>query len=71
VQAGSLHIHWSAGADWTRPDLDRLAARHLDEVGALITHAQSTRSRGFTPGDFPDAGLTQEQLDRFLGGLGE
>jgi hypothetical protein len=71
VHAGSLHIHWSAGAGWTRPDLDRLATRHLDEVSALITHAQSMRSRGFTPGDFPDAGLTQEQLDRFLGGLGE
>lgn len=67
---GSLRVLWTGNTEqYDRGTFDRLAQRFLDELRALITHALGARTSGFTPADFPDAGLSQETLDRLLEGL--
>ncbi|MGH7576692.1 MAG: condensation domain-containing protein [Longimicrobiales bacterium] len=71
LAGGSLRALWTGSTEqYDRETLDRLAERFLDELRALITHALGARTSGFTPSDFPDAGLSQESLDRLLEGLG-
>lgn len=67
VVDGSLRVLWTGSSEqYDRGTFDRLAERFLDELRALITHAFSAHTSGFTPADFPDAGLSQEALDRLL-----
>ncbi|MGH7503315.1 MAG: condensation domain-containing protein [Longimicrobiales bacterium] len=71
IASGSLIAHWTASSEqYDRGTVERLATRFIDELRALIAHALDPRTSGFTPGDFPDAGLSQDALDRFLRGLG-
>jgi len=43
-----------------------LAERSIAALRSLIAHCQSPDAGGYTPSDFPLAGLTQSQLDRLL-----
>ncbi len=47
--------------------VERLAARFVDEIAALVAHCRMPEAGGFTPSDFPLAGLDQAALDRLLG----
>ncbi|MFP5285589.1 MAG: condensation domain-containing protein, partial [Thermoanaerobaculia bacterium] len=44
----------------------RLAAGFREELEALVEHCLSPEAGGFTPSDFPLAGLDQETIDRFF-----
>jgi non-ribosomal peptide synthase protein (TIGR01720 family) len=46
--------------------VERLAAGFLEALRALIAHCQSPTAGGYTPSDFPDVELSQEQLDQIL-----
>ncbi|PYQ55777.1 MAG: non-ribosomal peptide synthetase, partial [Acidobacteria bacterium] len=46
---------------------ERLARGFVAEIAALVEHCLSPGAGGFTPSDFPLAGLDQEALDRLLG----
>jgi non-ribosomal peptide synthase protein (TIGR01720 family) len=71
IAGGTLHVHWTASsAQYHRATLERLTEQFLDELAAVIAHALTARTSGFTPADFPNAGLSQDALDRFLEGLG-
>jgi hypothetical protein len=37
----------------------------------LIVHCQSPGARGFTPSDFPQMELSQQELDELITALGE
>jgi amino acid adenylation domain-containing protein/non-ribosomal peptide synthase protein (TIGR01720 family) len=53
-------------AETARGLLDRMA----DALRRLVVHCQSAAAGGYTPSDFPGAGLNQEELDRVIAGLG-
>ncbi len=52
-------------AETARRLLDRMA----DALRRLVLHCQSAGAGGYTPSDFADAGLGQEELDRLIAGL--
>ncbi|MBN3958479.1 non-ribosomal peptide synthetase [Nostoc sp. NMS8] len=59
--------------DWTysekihqRSTIERLAQEFLKALQVLVTHCQSPEVRVYTPSDFPEAELSQQDLERFL-----
>jgi amino acid adenylation domain-containing protein/non-ribosomal peptide synthase protein (TIGR01720 family) len=56
-----------------RSTIEWLAGELLAAIRELIDHCLSSEAGGFTPSDFPEAGLSQDQLDQLvsrLGGIG-
>ncbi len=51
--------------------IERVAARFAEALRALLAHCLSPEAGGYTPSDFPDANLTQEELDIVLETLDE
>jgi hypothetical protein len=43
-----------------------LAQGFIEALHALIMHCQSPTAGGYTPADFPDIELSQEELDQVL-----
>ncbi|HWM94192.1 MAG TPA: amino acid adenylation domain-containing protein [Thermoanaerobaculia bacterium] len=70
LEGGLLRADWSSGSHQRREDLEKLAARFADSLGALVRHCQSPEAGGFTPSDFPVSGLDQADLDQLLAELG-
>lgn len=71
VRDGRLEVHWTHGTEvHGEATVADLADRFLDELRTLIAHCAEPGAGGYTPSDFPESGLSQEELDRFLGGLG-
>jgi non-ribosomal peptide synthase protein (TIGR01720 family) len=65
-----LQLHWSYSTEiHRRATIEQLAQRHLEALRTLVFHCSSPGTGGYTPSDFPEAGLNQEELDRFLDGL--
>ncbi|MCP4659863.1 MAG: amino acid adenylation domain-containing protein, partial [bacterium] len=50
-----------------RTTIAKLAHSFREELQALIDHCRSPRASGYTPSDFPLAGLAPEQLDQWVG----
>ena len=48
-----------------------LANNYISALKAIIAHCTAPGSGGFTPSDFPDADLSQSELDAFIGQLTE
>jgi hypothetical protein len=46
-----------------------MADAHISTLQSLIAHCLGEDVGGFTPSDFPVAGLGQDELDDFLDGL--
>ncbi|HLL46198.1 MAG TPA: condensation domain-containing protein, partial [Longimicrobiaceae bacterium] len=61
-----LRIEYAAGT-YRRETLERLAAWYLEELRGLVAHCSSAEAGGYTPSDFPLAGLDQAAVDRLLG----
>jgi non-ribosomal peptide synthase protein (TIGR01720 family) len=53
-----------------RITIEELASYFTESMRALIDHCQSPQAGGYTPSDFPDANLTQEQLERIIAQVG-
>jgi non-ribosomal peptide synthase protein (TIGR01720 family) len=67
VVGGQLQMGWSYSERLhQRATVERLAAGFLEALRALIAHCQSPTAGGYTPSDFPDVELSQEQLDQIL-----
>jgi non-ribosomal peptide synthase protein (TIGR01720 family) len=67
TDGGRLELHWGySRAIHDRATIERLARGHLEAVRALIAHCLSPDAGGYTPSDFPSAGLSQGELDRFV-----
>ncbi len=68
VVGGRLSLAlWYGGAVFRRETMERLAGWYAEELRALIAHCREARGGGYTPGDFPLAGLDQGALDALLG----
>ncbi len=64
-----LRVNWTYDPGRHLPaTAERLANGFLAELAALVAHCLSPEAGGFTPSDFPLAGLDQAALDRLPGG---
>jgi amino acid adenylation domain-containing protein/non-ribosomal peptide synthase protein (TIGR01720 family) len=67
VSGGRLRLYWSYSRNLHAPaTIEHLADEYVEELRALIAHCVSPEAGGFTPSDFPDADLTQQELDDLL-----
>ena len=68
VQGGRLEveIEYAQGVH-RRETVERLAEDFGGELRGLIAHCRAAEAGGYTPGDFPLAGLSQAELDGLLG----
>jgi amino acid adenylation domain-containing protein/non-ribosomal peptide synthase protein (TIGR01720 family) len=65
VYDGELTLDWTFSREMFREDtVQRLASAYEQALKEVIEHCLDETSQGVTPGDFPLAGLTQQQLDR-------
>jgi non-ribosomal peptide synthase protein (TIGR01720 family) len=65
-----LQFHWTYSVNLHgTATIERIAASCVEILRELIRHCVSPDAGGYTPSDFPEAGLDQEELDQFLGRL--
>jgi non-ribosomal peptide synthase protein (TIGR01720 family) len=70
VVEGQLRVDWTyAEALYTRSTVERLADGFLEALESLIDHCLDPNAGGYTPSDFPEAGLSQEELDKLVSRL--
>jgi non-ribosomal peptide synthase protein (TIGR01720 family) len=70
VTEGRLHMNWAYSANiHQHRTIERLADGFMEALRVMITHCQSSGAGGFTPSDFPKAGLNQKDLDKFIAKL--
>src|SRR5581483_1174646 len=68
ISGGQLQLSWSFSRQIYRPQTIRqVASAVMGALRALIAHCQLPEARGYTPSDFPLAGLSQQELDAVLG----
>ncbi|HYO12017.1 MAG TPA: amino acid adenylation domain-containing protein, partial [Thermoanaerobaculia bacterium] len=68
VLGGRLHASWAFDASRFREEaMSTLARGFAEALAGLVEHCLSPEAGGFTPSDFPLAGLDQEGLDVLLG----
>ncbi|WP_150048085.1 non-ribosomal peptide synthetase [Methylomonas rhizoryzae] len=64
IQSGQLHLSWRYSRErYRRATLERWADRYQTHLQTLIAHCRRADVGGYTPSDFPLAGLDQVQLD--------
>jgi non-ribosomal peptide synthase protein (TIGR01720 family) len=67
VVEGQLHLEWTYSTHiHRRATVERLARGCLEALEALIAHCQSPEAGGFTASDFPDAELSQGELEELI-----
>jgi non-ribosomal peptide synthase protein (TIGR01720 family) len=72
ITAGRLHLVWTYSENiHRRSTIERLANDFITALRALISHTQSPEAGGYTPSDFPEANLSQAELDDLLAELSE
>jgi non-ribosomal peptide synthase protein (TIGR01720 family) len=70
VMGGELRLVWTYSENVHRPEtIERLAQWYLESLRGLINYCLNSEAGGFTPSDFPDAELNQEDLDELLNEL--
>ena len=70
VADGSLTIRWQYGASmFTDTTIEQLASSMRADLESLIDHCLSKGAGGYTPSDFPDIDLDQDDLDQLLDSL--
>jgi non-ribosomal peptide synthase protein (TIGR01720 family) len=71
VSSGRLELSFSYGSKLHRREtVERLAQSYLEALRSLIAHCRSPEAGGYTPSDFADVSLSQDQLDSILSELG-
>jgi non-ribosomal peptide synthase protein (TIGR01720 family) len=70
VAEGKLQLDWTYSENLhQRATVERLAQRFLEALKSLIAHCQSPEAGGYTPSDFPEAELSQEELEELVAKL--
>ena len=71
VVDGRLRMSFWFGGDVFRQEtIDRLAEAFERSLTEIIEHCRHPEAGGFTPSDFPEAGLDQDALDALMARLG-
>ena len=71
VSAGELRLEWTYSENvHLRETVERLAQNYLHELRELIAQSRSTDEMSYSPSDFPNAKLSQEDLNKVLARLG-
>lgn len=71
VAQGRLHMTYLYSENLhAQTTIETLAAGFVDSLHEIIRHCQAPEAGGYTPSDFPEAKVNQEQLDRLLARLG-
>ena len=69
VQGGQLQLAWRFSTAFHHEKTIRgLAEELLKQLTRVIEHCANSANRGYTPSDFPLAGLTQQQVDVLFAG---
>jgi non-ribosomal peptide synthase protein (TIGR01720 family) len=72
VAGGQLQLDWTYSESvHLRATIESLAESYLQALRGLIHHCLNTTTDGYTPSDFPDAELSQEELDRLMAELNQ
>jgi amino acid adenylation domain-containing protein/non-ribosomal peptide synthase protein (TIGR01720 family) len=67
VTGGALRLDWTYSEQLhSRATIESLAQGFGEALRSLIAHCQSPEAGGYTPSDFPDIELSQEQLEKAL-----
>ena len=67
MAGGQLQLQWTYSTRVHRQaTVERLAQGFLQALQGLIAHCQSPEAGGFTPSDFPEAELSQEELEELI-----
>jgi amino acid adenylation domain-containing protein/non-ribosomal peptide synthase protein (TIGR01720 family) len=67
VTGGQLRLDWTYSQNIHHPaTIERLAEDFREKLRRLINHCQSEEAGGYTPSDFPEAELSQTELDKLL-----
>src|SRR6185312_15655517 len=67
VSGGRLSLEWTYNSEVHRREtIAALADRFLEALRAIVAHCRLPGVRGFTPSDFPMAGLDAPALDRLV-----
>ena len=67
VVEGRLQMGWTYGERvHKRSTVEALAASFMQALKTIISHCQSSDIIGYTPSDFPEADLSQEDLNKLI-----
>ena len=67
VVGGKLNLFWTYSQNLhDRTTIERFAHEYISKLSAIISHCTSPDAGGYTPSDFPEAGLSQQELDALL-----
>ena len=68
VFGGRLKLIWTYSENLHRREtIEMLAESYKNRLKAIVEHCTSIEAGGYTPSDFPLAGLNQKQLDELVG----
>ena len=71
VNGGQLSLSWTYSKNlYQKATVEYLAQSYLEVLRELIVHCQSPDAGGYTPSDFPDVDLNQEELENVLAEIG-
>ncbi|AFY58522.1 non-ribosomal peptide synthase/amino acid adenylation enzyme [Rivularia sp. PCC 7116] len=67
VLQAQLHVNWTYSQDiYHRNTIANLAENFMELLKVLINLCQSQETIGFTPSDFPEAEINQQDLDKLI-----
>lgn len=70
VREGQLRLSWLYSRNQYRSEtIERLANDFIETLRLLIDHCVHLEDRGYTPSDFPEADLSQTELDDLIASL--
>lgn len=68
VKEGHLILYWTYSQDFfLKPTVEALMQAFQDAIDAIIAHCTQEDIEEYTPSDFPDADISQDDLDNLLG----
>jgi non-ribosomal peptide synthase protein (TIGR01720 family) len=70
VSGGRLQMRWGYSREVHRREtVQRVAEKFVEVLRELILHCRRPDAGGFTPSDFPEATLSQRDLDELIAEL--
>ena len=72
VVEGQLQMEWTySKAVHRREMVEQVAEDFIEALRAIIAHCQSLETAGYTPSDFPDVELDQDEIESLMVEIGE